>query len=65
MPVRVVYAWDPAVLPEARARAVFEGAYAGTPHVSFTPVEGSYHFVMLDQPERFQAALAAFLAEKP
>ncbi|HEY0411809.1 MAG TPA: alpha/beta hydrolase [Allosphingosinicella sp.] len=64
-PVRVVYAWDVTSVPEARAKALFEGAYAGTPHVSFAPVEGSYHFVMLDQPERFQAALRAFLAEKP
>jgi pimeloyl-ACP methyl ester carboxylesterase len=60
-PVTVLYAWNEATLPEARARAVFEPAYAGVSRVRFEPVGGSGHFIMLDQPARFEALLRAFL----
>ena len=50
--------------PARIARALFEGAYAGAPVVTFSPVGGSRHFVMLDQPERFAAVLKEFLARK-
>jgi pimeloyl-ACP methyl ester carboxylesterase len=60
-PVTVVYAWNEATLPEARARAVFEPAYAGVRRIRFEPVGGSAHFIMLDQPARFEALLRAFL----
>lgn len=36
-------------------------AYASAPHLSFTRIDGSFHFVMLDQPETFAAAVENFL----
>jgi pimeloyl-ACP methyl ester carboxylesterase len=63
-PITLVYAWDAAAIPEAQAKALFEGAYAGAPAITFAPVGGSRHFVMLDQPERFAAALKEVLARK-
>ncbi|MDK2766323.1 MAG: alpha/beta hydrolase [Sphingomonas sp.] len=47
---------------EAQARAVWEPAYAGTP-AKLVAVPDSYHFIMLDQPQRFAAEVKAFLAE--
>ena len=61
-PVTLLYPQDDRALPAERARALYEGAYAGTPHLALVAVPGSFHFIMLDQPERFRAALDAFLA---
>ena len=63
-PITLVYAWDGAALPEARAKALFEPAYEGAPAVTFAPVASSRHFVMLDQPQRFTELLTEFLARK-
>ena len=60
-PITLVYAWDGAAIPEAQAKALFETAYAGAPAVTFAPVAGSRHFVMLDQPDRFAGLLKTFL----
>ncbi len=60
-PVTLVYPWS-AQMPQARADAFYHGEYAKAPHVTFVPVADSAHFVMLDQPEAFRAALTAFLA---
>jgi pimeloyl-ACP methyl ester carboxylesterase len=62
-PVTVLYAQDDNVMPEAMMRALYEGQYAGTPKLTPAVVKGSYHFIMLDQPEKFRTALAAFLGE--
>lgn len=64
LPVTVLYAWNEGTLPEAQARALFESAWAPAPSVRFEPVAGSFHFIMLDQPERFAALLAGFLDER-
>ncbi len=47
---------------EARAKAMWEPAYAGTP-AKLVAIPDSYHFIMLDQPQRFAAEVKAFLAE--
>jgi pimeloyl-ACP methyl ester carboxylesterase len=60
-PVTLVYPWSAAV-PKERADALYRGEYAKAPHVTFVDVGDAAHFVMLDQPEAFRAALAAFLA---
>jgi pimeloyl-ACP methyl ester carboxylesterase len=60
-PLTVVYAVNP-FATEARFGALMRSGYAGAPNVRFIPVEPSYHFVMLDQPARFQTILAEFLA---
>jgi pimeloyl-ACP methyl ester carboxylesterase len=37
--------------------------YAATPHISFVDIADSAHFVMLDQPAAFQAALMGFVGK--
>ncbi|HEX8554952.1 MAG TPA: alpha/beta hydrolase [Sphingomonas sp.] len=56
-PFTVVYAAGagPTVEP------IWTRAYAGSP-ATLQPVPGSYHFIMLDQPAAFAAAVDAFLA---
>jgi len=58
-PFTILYA---AGIGEAQAKAVWEPAYAGTP-AKLVAVPDSYHFIMLDQPQRFAAEVKAFLAE--
>ncbi len=58
-PFTILYA---AGMGEARAKAMWEPAYAGTP-ARLVAVPDSYHFIMLDQPQRFAAEVKAFLAE--
>ena len=60
LPVTVLYATNQYV-PEAAAKALFEGAYSGLPGAHFVPVADSRHFIMFDQPERFDAAVDAAL----
>lgn len=61
VPVTLVVPYNNA-LPQAKADALYRGAYAGTPHLTVVEVADSAHFVMLDQPQAFASALAAFLA---
>lgn len=49
-------------LPQAKVDALYRGAYAGTPHLALVDVADSAHFIMLDQPAAFAAALSRFLA---
>lgn len=63
-PVTLVYPQDDRVLTVERAEALYRGAYAGTARLTLVQVPGSFHFIMLDQPERFRAALEAFLAAR-
>ncbi|HEX4693276.1 alpha/beta hydrolase [Sphingomonas sp.] len=50
-----------AALPKAVAEPIYHGAYKDAPHVTFIDVEDSAHFIMLDQPAAFEAALMAFV----
>ena len=61
MPVTLVVPYND-TLPQAKVDALYRGAYAGTPRLSVVEVPDSAHFVMLDQPTAFRAALDAFLA---
>ncbi|MGO3982940.1 alpha/beta hydrolase [Pseudomonas sp. SAS7] len=61
-PVQVVYAYDPLYgIPAASVDATFANAYAGTRNISFKRIDGSFHFVMLDQPQAFAQAVVDFL----
>jgi pimeloyl-ACP methyl ester carboxylesterase len=42
--------------------AQYAQLYAGTAHLTVTPIAPSKHFIMLDQPEKFRTALDAFVA---
>jgi pimeloyl-ACP methyl ester carboxylesterase len=47
--------------PEAMIDGLFRGGFGPAPNATFVRVDGSYHFIMIDQPEAFQAAVANFL----
>ena len=59
-PITMVFPWSDA-LPKERAEAVYRTAYAKAPNVTFVDMGGSGHFVMLDQPAAFAAAVNGFL----
>lgn len=60
-PLTVAYAVNP-FATEAMYGQLMRTGYATAPNVHLVAVEPSYHFIMLDQPARFQAILADFLA---
>jgi pimeloyl-ACP methyl ester carboxylesterase len=62
-PITLVYPWN-AGLPKPTADALYKGAYAAAPNVTFVDVGDSAHFVMLDQPAAFATALTAFADAK-
>ncbi len=62
VPLTMVYAVPNAAMAEM-AHTLYRTAYAADPDARLVPIEDSFHFVMLDQPEVFADALRAFLAE--
>jgi len=61
-PVTVLYAWDQSMRqPSEAADGMYASAYAALPAASLQRVDGSYHFIMLDQPDVFAARVADFL----
>lgn len=60
-PVTVVYPYDPVVGPVDYVDALYRNAYQGLGGVTLKRIDGSRHFITLDQPERFGEAVAAFL----
>jgi pimeloyl-ACP methyl ester carboxylesterase len=59
-PVTVLYAVsDPA--NKAMADRLYSEAYKALPNAKLVPVEGSEHFIMLDQPGRFDQEVETFL----
>jgi pimeloyl-ACP methyl ester carboxylesterase len=54
----------PLGVPAGMMEKIYPALYATAPTVRLTLVAGSQHFVMLDQPEAFNAALDGFLAQK-
>ncbi|MCE1117349.1 MULTISPECIES: alpha/beta fold hydrolase [Pseudomonas] len=63
-PMKVVYAYDPLYgVPASNVDALFGTAYASAANVSFKRIDGSFHFIMLDQPEVFAGAVMEFLAQ--
>lgn len=49
--------------PPGATAQMYDGAYATLPGVKMVPITNSVHFIMLDQPAQFNAALDAFLAQ--
>jgi len=61
-PVTVLYAFDTSMgVPAERIDGLYTGSYAALPGVKMVRVDGSYHFIMFDQPARFAAEVDAFL----
>ena len=58
----VLYAFDPTMgVPQAAIDSLYSGAYADLAGVVLKRIDGSYHFIMLDQPEAFSREVDAFL----
>jgi pimeloyl-ACP methyl ester carboxylesterase len=47
-------------MPKERADAFYRGEYEKAPNVTYVPVADARHFIMLDQPDAFAAAIRAF-----
>ena len=63
-PVTALYAADAdGGAPAAMADALWGREYAPLPDAALIRVDGSRHFIMADQPERFAGLLDAFLAD--
>jgi pimeloyl-ACP methyl ester carboxylesterase len=62
-PVTVVYGWSPDdTNPRARLDALFQAGYRSLrAPARFERIEGAEHMVMIDQPQRFLAAVGRFL----
>ena len=50
-------------LPATMADPFYRGEYAAAPHVTYRAGGRSAHFIMLDQPEAFAKAVAAFVGK--
>jgi pimeloyl-ACP methyl ester carboxylesterase len=62
-PVTMLYPWDETTrLPQAAFDALYTGAYAPLPNKTIKRIDGSYHFIQVDQPTAFAAEVEAFLA---
>ncbi|WP_373474832.1 alpha/beta fold hydrolase [Sphingorhabdus sp.] len=64
-PVTLLYAQDDSAMTVEQSTAAFIPQYAGTPNFKAVQITGSYHFITLDQPEKFGAELDLFLDKKP
>jgi pimeloyl-ACP methyl ester carboxylesterase len=62
-PVTILHATN-AFVPSAAGAALYQGAWRGLVGAKLVEVPDSYHFIMIDQPDRFEALLDAFLAGK-
>ena len=60
-PITLVYPWNAVGPTKPVADALYRKAYASAPRVTFVDIGDAAHFVMLDQPVAFQAALDDFL----
>jgi pimeloyl-ACP methyl ester carboxylesterase len=62
-PMTLVYPYDAAMgIPAAQWEGLYKSQYAPLEGLVLVRIDDSRHFVMLDQPARFEAALDAFLA---
>lgn len=65
VPVTVLYVQPKTVpLPAEQFDAVYKGAYAPVRNLTLKRIPDSAHFIMWDQPQRFQAEVKAFLAPR-
>ena len=63
-PITLVYPFDPGMgVPEAQWDGLYKGQFAPLKTTTLVRVDDSRHFVMFDQPVKFDAALDAFLAK--
>lgn len=62
-PLTMVYPWNETYPMREQADAFYRQQYARLPGVTFVGIGPAAHFLMVDRPHDFHAALEAFLAE--
>jgi pimeloyl-ACP methyl ester carboxylesterase len=63
-PITVLAAYDPAMGVSAeQMKALYSEQYAKSPQIDIHLIEDSFHFIMLDQPVRFETHIKAVLSE--
>lgn len=63
VPTTVLYAYDAAMpAPPAVVERLYQTNYAALPGVKLERIDNALHFIMVDQPEAFAAAVDRFLA---
>jgi pimeloyl-ACP methyl ester carboxylesterase len=61
-PVTVLYSWDSSSgYSKSDTDDLYQQSYAGLPNKTLVRIDGSYHFIMLDQPDLFLAQVDKFL----
>ncbi len=62
IPVTMLYPWDASTqLPQAMFDKLYQDNFASLPDKKIIRIDGSFHFIMLDQPEEFARQVDAFL----
>jgi pimeloyl-ACP methyl ester carboxylesterase len=61
-PFTMLYPFDASAMPAAMVDGLYKGAFATAKTATLKRIDGSRHFIMLDQPAAFAAAVDAFLA---
>ena len=62
-PVVVLYAYDASMgIPQTVMDGLYQGAYAALPAKKLVRIDGSYHFIQIDQPEAFDREVQVFLS---
>jgi pimeloyl-ACP methyl ester carboxylesterase len=62
-PITILFPWSEVGFGKERTAAFYRRQYAGAATAQFVDIADSGHFVMLDQPEPFRAAVDRFLAD--
>jgi pimeloyl-ACP methyl ester carboxylesterase len=60
-PITVLYAFNAATQSQKTTDKEFHDAYAAAPHATLIRIDDSAHFIMLDQPQKFDDAVQKFL----
>jgi pimeloyl-ACP methyl ester carboxylesterase len=61
-PVTILHAWDSVTgIPQAASDQLYQDNYAALPNKKFVRIDDSFHFIMLDQPDKFAAQVGIFL----
>jgi pimeloyl-ACP methyl ester carboxylesterase len=64
--VLVLYAFDTTMgLPQAVIDGLYGNAYGALADKQLVRIDGSYHFIQIDQPDRFHEELGKFLGARP
>jgi pimeloyl-ACP methyl ester carboxylesterase len=62
MPVTMLYPWDPSTgIPQAAVDRLYLESFASLPNKTLLRIDGSFHFIMFDQPDLFAAQVDTFL----